>query len=96
MIKKIIYDYLIVPQIESELELDEIGLLTSMINDVEADYKNAQDLSETLNVSAEEVKTTADKLIQKGYLIIIDGVYAVNKFKLKDMILIKPNKNKSS
>ena len=94
MIKKIIYDYLIVPQIESELELDEVGLLTSMINNVEADYKNIQDLSEILNVSAEEIKTTADKLIQKGYLIIIDDVYAVNKFKLKDMTLIKPNKNK--
>lgn len=94
MIKKVIYDSLIIPHMESELDLDEIGLLVSMINDVEADYKDIHRLSELLNTPKKEIKTAAEKLIKKGYLKIVDGVYAVNKFKIKDMLLIEPTNNR--
>lgn len=94
MFNKIIYDPIIIPKIESELDLDEIGLITSMINNIEADYKDAQALSEILGTSINEIYTAAKKLAEKGYLKIINGVYAVNKLKIKDMLLIEPNKNK--
>ncbi len=94
MIKKVIYDSLIIPHMESELDLDEIGLLVSMINDVEADYKDIHRLSEILNAPKKEIETAAEKLIKKGYLKIIDGVYAVNKLKIKDMLLIEPTNNR--
>ncbi len=94
MIKKVIYDSLIIPHMESELDLDEIGLLASMINDVEADYKDIHRLSELLNAPKKEIETAAEKLIKKGYLKIVDGVYAVNKFKIKDMLLIEPTNNR--
>lgn len=94
MIKKVIYDSLIIPHMESELDLDEIGLLVSMINDVEADYKDIHRLSELLNAPKKEIETAAEKLIKKGYLKIVDGVYAVNKFKIKDMLLIEPTNNR--
>ncbi len=94
MIKKVIYDSLIIPHMESELDLDEIGLLVSMINDVEADYKDIHRLSEILNAPKKEIETAAEKLIKKGYLKIVDGVYAVNKLKIKDMLLIEPTNNR--
>ena len=94
MIKKVIYDSLIIPRMESELDLDEVGLLVSMINDVEADYKDIHRLSELLNAPKKEIETAAEKLIKKGYLKIIDGVYAVNKLKIKDMLLIEPTNNR--
>ena len=94
MIKKVIYDSLIIPHMESELDLDEVGLLVSMINDVEADYKDIHRLSKLLNAPKKEIKTAAEKLIKKGYLKIVDGVYAVNKFKIKDMLLIEPTNNR--
>ncbi len=43
--KKIIYDPIIIPNMENELDLDEIGLLASMINNAEADYKDTHTLS---------------------------------------------------
>ena len=94
MIKKVIYDSLIIPHMENELDLDEVGLLVSMINDAEADYKDIHRLSELLNAPKKEIETAAEKLIKKGYLKIIDGVYAVNKLKIKDMLLIEPTNNK--
>ena len=94
MIKKVIYDSLIIPHMESELDLDEIGLLVSMINDVEADYKDIHRLSEVLNAPKKEIEAAAEKLIKKEYLKIVDGVYAVNKFKIKDMLLIEPTNNR--
>ena len=92
MIKKTIYDAILVPKPESSLDMDAVGLLVSMANKTEADYKDIHSLSEILNVSEKEIETAAEKLIKKEYLKIIDGVYAVNKFKIKDMLLIEPDK----
>lgn len=94
MMKKIIYDPIIIPNMENELDLDEIGLLASMINNAEADYKDTHTLSIILDAPKKEIETAAKKLVKKGYLKIVDGVYAVNKFKIKDMLLIEPNKNR--
>jgi len=69
MFNKIIYDPIIIPKIESELDLDEIGLITSMINNIEAYYKDAKALSEILGISINEIYTAAKKLAEKGYLI---------------------------
>lgn len=65
-----------------------------MINNAEADYRDIQNLSVILEAPTDEIETAAEKLVKKGYLKIVNGVYAVNKFKIKDMLLIEPNKNR--
>lgn len=91
MIKKIITDPLLVPRMEQELDLSEIGLLATMVNEVDADYKDIKGLSDFLGERSTRVKDAAESLTSKGYLIKNNGVYSVNKFKIKDMVLIAPN-----
>ena len=92
MIKKTIYDAILVPKPGISLDMDAVGLLVSMANETEADYKDIHSLSEILNVPEREIETAARKLIKRGYLKITNGVYAINKFKIKDMLLIEPDK----
>ena len=76
---------------ENELDLSEIGLLATMVNEVDADYKDINGLSAFLGERATKVKDTAESLTSKGYLIKNNGVYAVNKFRIKDMLLVEQN-----
>jgi len=94
MIRKIIYDTMLVPKPESKLDMDAVGLLVSMASNFEVDYKDVHSLSKILSVPKKEIETAAKKLVKRGYLKIVDGVYAVNKFKIKDMLLIEPNNNR--
>lgn len=91
MIKKIITAPLLVPRLEKELDLSEIGLLATMVNEVDADYKDINGLSDFLGERATRVKDTAESLTSKGYLIKNNGIYSVNKLRIKDMVLVAPN-----
>lgn len=91
MIRKFIPNPLLVPRIEQELDLSEIGLLATMVNEVDADYKDIKGLSDFLGERSTRVKDAAESLTSKGYLIKNNGIYSVNKFKIKDMVLIAPN-----
>ncbi len=88
MIRKILTSPLLVPKLESELDLPEIGLLATMVNEVDADYKGIKGLSKFLGEKTSKVKNAADSLASKGYLVINNGIYSVNKFKIKDMVLV--------
>ena len=68
MMKKIIYDSMLVPHMENELDLDEVGLLASMINNAEADYKDTHTLSVILDAPKKEIETAAEKLVKKRIL----------------------------
>jgi hypothetical protein len=91
MVKKIISEPLLVPKINCELDLSERGLLAAMLNNVDADYKDIKGLSAVINIPVNRLKSTIEKLIGKGYVLAFNGLFVVNKLKIKDMLLIEPN-----
>jgi hypothetical protein len=91
MVKKIISEPLLVPKINCELDLSERGLIAAMLNNIDADYKDINELSAVINIPVNRLKATVEKLTAKGYLIAFNGLYVVNKFKIKDMLLIEPS-----
>lgn len=68
-----------------------IGLLASMTNVPERDYKTFDEILKFNNVdTSEDVKAILDELIESGFLIHPSDnpeIYAVNKFKLIDFEL---------
>lgn len=93
MITKHLDTPLIVPQPICDLSLDERGLLSTMANLPEADYVNIKQLSEITNTSKPRLSRIIESLVNKGYVLFLDNVYAVNKLKIKDMLLITPDTN---
>lgn len=70
-----------------------IGLLASMTNVPERDYKTFDEILKFNNVDTPEtIKPILDELIESGFLIHPNDnpeIYAVNKFKLIDFELLK-------
>lgn len=68
-----------------------IGLLASMTNRPERDYKTFDEILKFNDVDTpEDVKACLDELVETGFLIHPIGnpeIYAVNKFKLIDFEL---------
>lgn len=89
MINKKIDSPLIVPQPNCNLNLDERGLLSTMVNLPEADYVDINQLSVITNTSIHKLNKIVASLVDKGYLLLGDDVYAVNKLKIKDMQLVQ-------
>lgn len=80
---------MIVPS-DERLTTFELGLLSTLVNNPETDYKKAEELcpyfrSDTLD----DIQSALDKLAEYDYLNIIpNGVYAVNKLKIHQMKIL--------
>lgn len=79
---------LIIPQ-DSELNLNEIGLLSTMLNIPEYDYVTIDELCNMSSDSNQDIIQTLENLQTKNYIIIINDKYAVNKHKLNKVIFYK-------
>ena len=79
---------LIIPQ-DSELNLNEIGLLSTMLNIPEYDYVTIDELCNMSSDSNQDIIQTLEKLQTKNYIIKINDIYAVNKHKLNKVIFYK-------
>lgn len=81
---------LLVPDIpHSDLSLEEIGVLSQMLNVPECDYITPKQLSDYASDSPKKVTSILDSLVEKEYLHRSENVYFVNKFKATEMHLCK-------
>ncbi len=83
----------------SELSLEAIGLLSTMVNIPECDYITDKQLCEySPSDSLLSIRQALAELVEKDYLNLFDdGIYAVNKLKIINMKIarreIKNGKN---
>lgn len=79
---------MIIP-LDQDLSLEEMGLLSTMINVIEADYATIDFLTANSSDTKETVNNIIQNLITKGYVFKIKDKFAVNKDKIPAMTLIK-------
>ena len=72
--------------LNNNMNIDEFGLYVTMVNEPAADYSTAKFLSTLSTDSEEDVQRMLDGLLDKGYLIKIDDLYAVDKSVMLDMV----------
>lgn len=72
-------------QMDKDLTLEEMGVVATMINLPVADYATAESLAALSTDSVDKINGILDSLIKKGYVLIINGKYAVNKEKIPQM-----------
>lgn len=69
---------MIVPT-NQDLSLEEIGLLSTMLNDIDADYTTLEYLVNNSADEKENVKKILDSLVEKKYLFLKNEKFIVNK-----------------
>lgn len=62
-----------------DLSLEEIGLLSTMLNDIDADYTTLEYLVNNSADEKENVKKILDSLVEKKYLFLKNEKFIVNK-----------------
>ena len=72
-------------QMDKDLTLEEMGVVATMINLPVADYVTAEYLAELSTDSVEKINRILASLMEKGYVLSIEGKYAVNKEKIPQM-----------
>lgn len=78
----------IIPEVDelTMLSLDEIGLLTTMLNVDEADYCTIEKLCMLSSDSSTNIVYILNLLLSKGYIkLLYNGKYCVNKEKIIGM-----------
>lgn len=64
---------------EKDLTLEEIGMLSTMINLPQADYTTPEYLASLSTDNIDKVNDILLSLMEKGYILKLDDKYAVNK-----------------
>ena len=72
-------------QMDKDLTLEEMGVVATMINLPVADYATAEYLAELSTDSVKKINRILASLMEKGYVLSIEGKYAVNKEKIPQM-----------
>ena len=72
-------------QMDKDLTLEEMGVVATMINLPVADYATAENLAALSTDSVDKINSILDSLVKKGYVLIINDKYAVNKEKIPQM-----------
>lgn len=69
----------------SDLTLEEIGVLSQMLNLPECDYITADQLAEYASDSTRTSAAILDSLVEKEFVCRSGNVYFVNKFRITEM-----------
>lgn len=72
--------------IDADLTLEEIGLLSTMLNDIEADYTTLDYLIANSSDSGETIVKTLDSLINKNYIFKLNDKFIINKEYIPSMM----------
>ena len=76
---------LIIPK-DSNLSLNEIGLLSTMLNIPDCDYATLEKLCSITGDTALEIEETLTSLQKQNYVIVVAGKYAINKHRLTNVM----------
>lgn len=72
--------------IDTDLTLEELGLLSTMLNDIEADYTTLDYLIVNSSDSGETIIKILDSLINKKYIFKLNDKFIINKEYIPSMI----------
>ncbi len=79
---------LLTPDItKSDISWDEMGILSQMLNVPECDYVSPEQLAQYSSDSVETVRRLLESLVQKDFVRHLDGIYCINKYRIKEMQL---------
>lgn len=70
------------------LSFSAVGVLSTMLNLPECDYKTENDLLQFTGDTDVETKNALEELLEHGYIDVIDGKFAINKFRIPEMKLV--------
>lgn len=77
---------------KSDISWEEMGILSQMLNIPECDYVTPEQLARYSTDPPTTVKNLLDLLVEKDYVRNMDGIYCINKFRIKDMQLTEIQK----
>lgn len=77
---------------KSDISWEEMGILSQMLNIPECDYVTPEQLARYSTDLPATVKNLLDLLVEKDFVRNMDGIYCINKFRIKDMQLTEIQK----
>ena len=77
---------------KSDISWEEMGILSQMLNIPECDYVTPEQLARYSTDPPSSVRKLLDALVKKDFVRNIDGIYCINKFRIKDMQLTEIQK----
>lgn len=77
---------------KSDISWEEIGILSQMLNIPECDYVTPEQLARYSTDPPSSVRKLLDALVKKDFVRNMDGIYCINKYRIKDMQLTEIQK----
>lgn len=77
---------------KSDISWEEMGILSQMLNIPECDYVTPEQLARYSTDPPSSVRKLLDALVRKDFVRNMDGIYCINKFRIKDMQLTEIQK----
>lgn len=77
---------------KSDISWEEIGILSQMLNILECDYVTPEQLARYSTDPPSSVRKLLDALVKKDFVRNMDGIYCINKYRIKDMQLTEIQK----
>lgn len=77
---------------KSDISWEEMGILSQMLNIPECDYVTPEQLARYSTDPPSSVRKLLDALVKKDFVRNMDGIYCINKFRIKDMQLTEIQK----
>ena len=77
---------------KSDISWEEMGILSQMLNIPECDYVTPEQLARYSTDPPSSVRKLLDALVKKDFVRNMDGIYCINKYRIKDMQLTEIQK----
>ncbi len=77
---------------KSDISWEEMGILSQMLNIPECDYVTPEQLARYSTDPPSSVRKLLDALVKKDFIRNMDGIYCINKYRIKDMQLTEIQK----
>ncbi len=77
---------------KSGISWEEMGILSQMLNIPECDYVTPEQLAQYSTDPPSSVRKLLDALVKKDFVRNMDGIYCINKYRIKDMQLTEIQK----
>lgn len=77
---------------KSGISWEEMGILSQMLNIPECDYVTPEQLARYSTDPPSTVRKLLDALVKKDFVRNMDGIYCINKYRIKDMQLTEIQK----
>ena len=77
---------------KSDISWEEMGVLSQMLNIPECDYVTPEQLARYSTDPPSSVNKLLDALVKKDFVRNMDGIYCINKYRIKDMQLTEIQK----